>query len=75
MKIFNIKPTSNGTTRFTILGKQGFMRKRSTIKRWGFGNKNGKPSDSFKQIHLGKFTFALESKKGRSIFQFALNAK
>lgn len=75
MKLFTIKSTSNGTTRFTILGKQGFYRKRLIKSRWGFGNANGKPSNSFKQIHLGKLTLALESKKGRSLFNFALNAR
>ena len=74
MKLFNIKETSNGTTRFTILGKQGFYRLRSQKKRWGFGNVNGKPS-SFKQVHVGKLTLALESKKGRSLFNFAINAR
>jgi hypothetical protein len=75
MKLFTIKPTSNGTTRFTVLGKQGFYRKRSIKSRWGFGNANGKPSNSFKQVHLGKLTLAIESKKGRSLFAFAFNAK
>lgn len=74
MKLFTIKPESKGTTRFIVLGKQGFYRKRSKVSRWGFGNVNGKPS-SFKQIHLGKLTLALESKKGRSLFNFAFNAK
>jgi hypothetical protein len=74
MKLLTIKATSNGTTRFTVLGKQGFYRLRSQKKRWGFGNINGKPS-SFKQIHLGKLTLALESKKGRSLFNFAINAR
>jgi hypothetical protein len=75
MKLFTIKPTSKGTTRFTVLGKQGFYRMRSRDSRWGFGNANGKPSDSFKQVHLGKLTLAIESKKGRSLFAFAFNAK
>ena len=74
MKLFTIKPESKGTTRFVVLGKQGFYRKRLVKSRWGFGNVNGKPS-SFKQIHLGKLTLALESKKGRSLFNFAFNAK
>ena len=76
MKLFNIKATKNGTTRFTVLGKQGFFRKRLVKSRWGFGNlKASNKPNSFKQMHLGKLTIALESKKGRSIFNFAKNAK
>lgn len=70
MKLFTRKETSNGTTRFTLLGKQGFYRVRKIKSRWGFDS-----GSSFRQVHLGKLTVAIERKKGRSLFAFAFNAK
>lgn len=74
MKLFNIKKESKGTRRFTVMGKQGFYRRRLIANRWGFGNVNGKPS-SFYQLHLGKLTVAIERRKGRDLFGFATNAQ
>lgn len=71
MKLINVKQTANGTTRFTLLNKQGFYRIRKVKSRWGFNS-----GDCFKQLHLGKLTVALEFKqKKRDLFQFATNAK
>ena len=71
MKLLNIKQTSKGTTRFTVLGsKQGFYRLRKVKSRWGFDR-----GECFTQLHLGKLTVALERKsKLRSLFQFSINA-
>ena len=74
MTLFNIKKESKGTRRFTVIGKQGFYRRRRHLKRWGFGNVFGQPS-SFHQLHLGKFTIAIERRKGRDLFGFATNAQ
>lgn len=74
MKLLTIKATNKSTTRFTILGKQGFYRLRKKVYRFGTGNLNGKPS-SFKQLHLGRLTVAIQSNKGRSLFGFAFNAR
>ena len=70
MKLFTRKETSNGTTRFTLLGKQGFYRVRKVKSRWGISK-----GSSFRQIHLGKLTVALQRSKGRSLFGFAFNAR
>lgn len=77
MTLLSIKPTKNNTTRFTVLGKQGFFRVRTTKNRFGFGPMKKDPAkkNSFKQVHFAKFTLAIESRKGRSIFNFSKNAK
>jgi hypothetical protein len=69
MKLLTIKATSNRTTRFTLLGKQGFYRLRKIKKRYGIDR-----GDCFNQLHVGKFTIALQRKKGRKLFGFAFNA-
>jgi hypothetical protein len=69
MKLFTRKATSNGTTRFTLLGKQGFYRVRKIKSRWGFDS-----GEAFRQIHVGKLTVAIQKSKGRKLFGFAFNA-
>lgn len=70
MKLLSIKETSKQTTRFTILGKQGFYRLRKIKKRYGLERGN-----SFNQLHIGKLTVALQRKQGRKLFGFAFNAR
>jgi hypothetical protein len=70
MKLLNIKPTSKGTTRFTVLAKQGFYRLRKAKTRYGIER-----GDSFVQLHVHKLTVALQRSKGRKLFGFAFNAK
>jgi hypothetical protein len=69
MKLLSIKATSNNTTRFTLLGKQGFYRLRKIKKRYGITK-----GDSFNQLHIHKLTIALQRSKGRRLFGFAFNA-
>ena len=69
MRLLSIKPTSKQTTRFTILGKQGFYRLRKIKTRYGLER-----GDSFNQLHVGKLTVALQRRQGRKLFGFAKNA-
>ena len=68
--MIKIKSESNGTVRFTVLGKQGFYRLRKIKKRYGIDK-----GESFVQLHVHKLTVALQRKKGRKLFGFAFNAK
>lgn len=57
MKFITIKPNSNGRVRFSIGKQNGFVAIRKVKWRWGFSN-----GDCFAQVHLGKYSFALEKK-------------
>lgn len=74
------KTESNGTVRFDVrkpskyIGydqlAQGFYRVRKNKVR----PLSGDNIDSFDQIHFGKITIGIESKKGRSVWNFSANA-
>lgn len=58
MKYFTIKSKSNGRVRFSIGKHNGFVAMRKVKWRWGFSN-----GAAFRQVHLGKYSFAVEKAK------------
>tara|TARA_E500000318_G_C3444789_1_gene166503 strand:+ start:35 stop:304 length:270 start_codon:yes stop_codon:yes gene_type:complete len=57
------KPLNDGTSgfRFNFFGVKGFVRKRK-IKSNGFNRASGR---TFNQLHMGKFTVAVQRKRVR----------
>ena len=75
------KEPSKGTVRFDVRSKRRFIG--YNLERQGFYRVrdhkdrplSGQSIDSFDQIHFGKVTVAVESDKGRSVWNFAQNAR
>ena len=62
---------SNGTVRFiTERHVQGFYR----VRKNKFREISGQHDNSFRQVHIGKLTIAIESPVGRDLWNFSLTA-